>query len=124
MSEPRLHSVARWLAGAGTRRKVLGASVGAVGTLALNGRRPPLVAAETPPPIPNGSLDGWPVCSESRRFYCVESLIVNGGVAADRLRWGTRQANDTLQPADLTREIQLRFRSGLLEPVSAFLQAA
>jgi hypothetical protein len=45
-------------------------------------------------------------------------------VTADRLQWGVRRANDALQSDDLEREIHLRFRSGLLEPVAAFLQAA
>lgn len=147
MSEPRLDRLARWLVGAGTRRKVLAASVGAVAALASNGWKPALVAAEAPPPIPDGSLEGWPVCTEDRRFYCVESLVVDGvdqleqdpefvpwvtgdrgavdgGVTADRLQWGVRRATDAIQIADLSREIHLRFRSGLLEPVASFLQTA
>jgi hypothetical protein len=49
---------------------------------------------------------------------------VDGGIVADRLQWGVLRANSVLQPDDLPREMHLRFRSGLLEPVAALLQAA
>jgi hypothetical protein len=148
MTEPRIDSLARWLAGAGTRRTVLRAAIRAGGALAANRWQVLQVAAEAPPPIPKASLEGWPVCSESRRFYCVESLAVDGvdqlamqepefvpwvtgdrgavdgGVTADRLQWGARRANNDLETEDLSREIHLRFRSGLLEPVAGFLRAA
>lgn len=128
---------------------MLGASIGAVVVLTSAGRRIAPVAAEAPPPIPmfNGALDPWPTCSESRRFYCVESFSVDGvdqldadapefvptvmatrdavtAGEADRLEWWVFPTVGNPQIEDLQREIRLRFRAGLLEPVITFMQAS
>ena len=147
MTGPLLDSVARWLAGHGTRREMLRASAGAAVTLAATARIAPAVAAEAPPPIPSGSLDPWPVCSETRRFYCIESCTVDGvdqlaaaqpdfvptvmatrdsvtAGEAERIEWWMFPALGDLQADDLDREVRLRFRSGLLEPVITYMQAA
>ena len=147
VSESRLDSVARWLANAGTRRNVVRAGAGVAVTLAGIARTPSRAEAEAPPPIPNSSLDPWPVCSETQHFYCVEAFTadgidqltagepaytawvaadreyVDGGVEADRLQWQVYPKSGELDLDDLQREVHLRVQSGLLEPVASFLRA-
>lgn len=144
MTKPRIDRLSRWLAGAGSRRNVLRATLGAAGALAAAGMRIAPASAESPPPIPNSSPEPWPVCSETRRFYCVESFSVDGvdylgavqpdyelrvtainnsgeSGEADRVFWFVLA---TSQPEDRQLEMHLRLRTGLLEPVLTFAHAS
>lgn len=105
------------------------------------------VAASAPPPIPAPGFDHWPACSGEREHYCIETFTVDGtdelllpepeyvpfvwgsssvpeGSVADRLEWDIRRAQGDLQPEDLTKEMVLRIRSGLLEPVVTTMWSA
>lgn len=137
---------ARGIAGSGSRRSVLRAFAGLTVGTAMAERGMHSAAAETPPPIPDSSMDRWPVCSDTRRFYCVDSFsadgidqlstqnpefepwvladrgIVDGGVVADRLQWSVFPVNGNLQMSDLVRDFQLGIRAGRLEPFTAFMR--
>lgn len=152
MDGTRFDNLARRVARLRSRRDVLrGVAVVATGAITTRiGERQ--VAAETPPPIPTvtvNTFEFWPVCSNTQRFYCIESFSVDGvdqltkenpdfvpsvvaslefapsGFGeADRVEWWVLPATGELQPTDLRRDFRLRFRSGRLEPAMTHMQAA
>lgn len=142
-----IDDLARVMVSRSSRRSVFRAVAGLAIATAIGQRELSSAAAESPPPIPESSMDRWPVCSDSRRFYCVESLsvdgvdqlsaqhpefepwvladrgIVDGGVVANRLQWSVFPVNGNLQMSDLAREFHIGIRAGLLEPFAAFMRS-
>ena len=144
VSESRLDSVARWLAGAESRRAVIRAGAG----LALGGLIParmPELAGAAPPPVPAASNDNWPICSDPDQHYCVETFTADGVdllTDATRYQWMFVADRDVVSPGPATRmgwdvigdrdrmtvadaETKFRFvvRCGRLEPTATFMRA-
>lgn len=128
---------------------LLGGLASALPALDMEAKRRSLDAvASAPPPLPPPSLDAWPACSPEREHYCVEVFTLGGvdhliessdpnpeylalvhgtgspeSSVADRLEWHIYRRPQNLQVDDLDKEIVLRIRSGLLEPVATIIWA-
>jgi hypothetical protein len=130
----------------GTRRGLL-RTAGMLGALLGGaGRWLPSRAAAAAPPPPASLRETWPVCSEERAHYCVDTFHVAGedqlagpspayqayvfgvnevlasnpdnpdAIPATHIYWVLDAAGLNLAEDDLTREIVLRVRVGTLKP--------